>query len=286
MPLTERVLARLGFSSAPAPDLAGLSALYAAWCVSVPFDNIGKLIALRMSPGDLLPGLDATEFFERWLTHGVGATCWATANALYELLVNVGFDARRVAGSMRDTGYTGHGSVKVRIDGIEWLADSSLLTDILLPLTDKVFVASGEPFEAESEPSGNSHLVWADIPTNDTLVPCRISIDHATHEFYVERYEASRLRSPFNDRLYVRRNGHSERVVLDGNTRISKTPVGTKTRELERDELCATLIDEFHISDEFVDRWRLSGAIDAAFLPPSTAPAPITMLPPSRRGAV
>ncbi|MEP6508629.1 MAG: arylamine N-acetyltransferase [Gemmatimonadales bacterium] len=286
MSITERVLARLGFSSPPPTDNAGLSALYAAWCISVPFDNIGKLIALRTSPGDPLPGMDATEFFERWLTHGVGATCWATANALHELLVGVGFDAHRVAGSMRDTGYIGHGSVRVCIDGIDWLADSSLLTDIPLPLTSEIFVASREIFGAESEPSADSHIVWADNPPNATLIPCRISIYEASHEFYVERYEASRQRSPFNDRLYARQNRIGERLVLDGNTRILKTALGTEIRDLARDELFSSLIDEFGISGEFVDKWRMSGAIDASFLPASTPPAPNAMLPPSMRGTL
>lgn len=286
MSITERVLTRLGFSSPPSTDIAGLSALYAAWCISVPFDNIGKLIALRTSPGDPLPGMDATEFFERWLAHGVGATCWATANALHELLVNVGFDAHRVAGSMRDTGYIGHGSVRICIDRTDWLADSSLLTDIPVPLTTEIFVANSGTFGAESEPSVGSHIVWADNPPDATLMPCRISIYRASHEFYVERYEASRQRSSFNDRLYARCNRLGERLVLNGNTRISKTAVGTQIDELQRDELFSCLIREFGVSDEFVDRWRHSGAMDASFLPPSTPPAPIRMLPPSMRGTV
>lgn len=285
MLVTERVLARLGFTSHPFPDIAGLNALYAAWCVSVPFDNIGKLIALSSSPADPLPGIDATEFFERWLTHGVGATCWATANALYELLADVGFDARRVAGSMRDTGYTGHGSVKVRIDGIDWLADSSLLTDIPLPLTEEVFVTTDGIFGAESERSGDSHLIWADVPPYPTLTPCRISIDQASHEFYVERYEASRQRSPFNERLYARCNRPGERLVLNGNTRISKTAGKMDIRELNADELCGSLIEEFGISEEMVDEWRLSGTFDESSHPASTPPPPpITVLPPSMRG--
>jgi len=262
-----------------------LNALYAAWCVSVPFDNIGKLIALSSSPADPLPGIDATPFFERWLAHGVGATCWATANALYELLADVGFDARRVAGSMRDTGYTGHGSVKVRIDGIDWLVDSSLLTDIPLPLTEKVFATTDGIFAAESERTGDSHLIWADVPPYPTLIPCRISIDQASHEFYVERYEASRQRSPFNERLYARRNRPGERLVLNGNTRISKTAGELDVREMNPGELCASLVDEFNISEEFVDTWRKSGGLDASFLPASAPPpTPIILLPPSMRG--
>ena len=284
MLLTERVLERLGFSAPPAIDLAGLNALYAAWCESVPFDNLGKLIALRNCPEKPLPGIDADEFFERWLDHGVGATCWGTANALYELFSDVGFDATRVAGSMRDTGYTGHGSVKVRLDNTDWLVDSSLLTDIPVPLTDEVFVGTGGVYGIESEPSSdNSHLVWADVPPNATLVPCRISVGHADHDFYVERYEASRLRGSFNERLYARRNRLGERIVLSGNTRFCRNAGGTQTDDLNRAEVGACLIDEFGISPWFVERWRESGALEASFQPPSTVPSPITVLPPSRR---
>ena len=283
MQATGRVLTQLGFTSPPPRNLAGLKSIYSAWCLSVPFDNVGKLIALQSSSSDPLPGLDANEFFDRWLTHGVGATCWATANALYELLIDVGFEARRVAGSMRDSGYIGHGSVKVRIDGIDWLVDSSLLTDIPIPLTDEVFFSSDGTFAVEAEPSDASHLVWADLPPLDTLMPCRISIDDATHDFYVERYEASRLRSPFNERLYARRNRPGERLVLNGSTRISRTAAGTSVVELSRGELCDSLTSEFGFSEDIVDRWRRSGGLEAAFLPVTAPPPPITLLPPSQR---
>ena len=109
------VLNRLGFDHRPDADLGGLRDVYAAWCLSVPFDNIAKLIALRAPRGAPLPGMDAAEFFGRWLEHGVGGTCWITSNALCELLLALGFEARRVAGSMGDSGYLGHGSVKVRL---------------------------------------------------------------------------------------------------------------------------------------------------------------------------
>lgn len=88
------------------------------------------------------------------LTHGVGGTCWSTGNALCGLLTSLGFDARRVAGSMRDRGYIGHGSVKVRIDDTDWLADPSMLTDIPIPLTDEIFISGDLVYGSESEPGG------------------------------------------------------------------------------------------------------------------------------------
>ena len=52
--LMEHVLAKLGFTDEPSIDLGGLNSLYAAYCGSIPFDNIQKRIWLA---GDqTLPG--------------------------------------------------------------------------------------------------------------------------------------------------------------------------------------------------------------------------------------
>lgn len=281
--LRDRVVDRLGLAESPSPDIDGLRAVYAAWCLGVPFDNIAKLIALRTGPDVPLPGIDATEFFQRWLTHGAGGTCWPTSNALCEFLLSLGFNARRVAGSMRDTGYIGHGSVKARIDDIDWLVDSSLLTDIPLPLTDGIFIADEGVFGAESEPVDGSHIIWADVPPLPMLTPCRLLVDPTDHAYYVERYEASRARSPFNDRLYIRINRDGERIVVSGNTRSTKTADGLHSHDLDPAELCAALIDEFGISMELVDEWRACGALEASYAPLASEPAPITLIPPSQR---
>ncbi len=106
--LRDRVTKRLGLSSTPAPDFSGLTALYGAWCANVPFDNLGKMIALRTG-GDLpLPGMHAVEFFERWLDHGAGGTCWPTSNAFFELVLSLGFEAHRIAGYFNDRGIMNH----------------------------------------------------------------------------------------------------------------------------------------------------------------------------------
>jgi N-hydroxyarylamine O-acetyltransferase len=278
------VLNRLGFDHRPDADMEGLRDVYAAWCLSVPFDNLAKLIALRAPRGAPLPGMDAGEFFGRWLEHGIGGTCWTTSNALCELLLELGFDARRVAGSMGDTGYLGHASVKVRIGGDDWLTDSSMLTDVPLPLTDKLFTYEGPAFRAEVEAVSGTHIVWADLPPSSSLVPCRLLVDQATHATYCQRYEASRTRSPFNERLFATRNLDGQRLVLTANTRIVKTAAGVQTRSLSRSKVCESLRDEFGVSAAFLDRWIACGALDASFAP-AMAPPPhsIPKDPPSRR---
>ena len=121
------MLDRLGFSAPPPVDLDGLTAVYGAWCSRVPFDNLRKLIALHGGEPGPLPGLGAEDFFDAWLAHGTGGTCWPSANALHALLDSSGF-TRRVTASMFDQGERSHGTTIVTLEGVEHLVDSSMLT--------------------------------------------------------------------------------------------------------------------------------------------------------------
>ena len=156
--IRDRVVERLGFQAAPAPDVDGLHALYAAWCARVPFDNVRKMIALR-TPGAPLPGTTAEDFFEGWLRDGAGGTCWPSSQALWALLSAVGFDARRVVASMRDTGHGSHGTVKVRVDDTDWLVDSSTLTNAPAPCGVALYVNADPVWPVEVEPVDGTHLI-------------------------------------------------------------------------------------------------------------------------------
>lgn len=282
--LRDRVLARLGFSRAPSPDLDGLRALYAAWCAHVPFDNVRKMIVLRADGLRPLPGGDAADFFEHWLANGAGGTCWPSSNALFELARACGFAARRVAGSMRDLGIINHASVKVRIDGADWLVDSSALTNEPLPVDGRLFVTADPVFAAEVEPVDGTHIVWTHTPPNSAYLPCRLLVDPADHVQYASGYEASRTRSPFNQRLYVRRNHPGELVVLIGSTRFIRTAHGLESQDLSPDELRRTLAEQVGLSDTLIAEWVRCGGLAASFEPPSgPKPPPVTGLPPSRR---
>ena len=94
----ERVLERLGLTKRPSIDLAGLNAVYAAWCGRIPFDNIQKRIWFAGDRTTPVTGGDPTEFFANWLAHGTGGTCWPTSGAMYALLRSLGYPARRITG--------------------------------------------------------------------------------------------------------------------------------------------------------------------------------------------
>lgn len=282
--LLERVLERLRLSALPSASLDGLRAIYRAWCLHVPFDNVRKMIALRDGAQGPLPGASAEDFFENWLAHGTGGTCWATSNALYALVRACGFTARRVAASMGDTGLANHGSVIVTLDGCEWLVDTSAMSNVPLPLAGETFILIDFVYEVELEFEGQEFLVWAQTPPSAGFLPCRYFPDAVSDEYYAARYEDSRLRSPFNQMLYARRNRPDEMIVLIGNTRFSKRAFGLERRELTAVELCDALQKDLGLSGEIVVDWISSGALTDS-LEGVSAVSGETRKPPSQRGA-
>lgn len=277
---------RLELAPSLDPSIQGLYALYGAWCRNVPFDNVRKLIALRTGDPGALPGGDATDFMESFLEHGTGGTCWSSSNALFELVTAFGFQARRVAGSMRDLGVPGHGSVKVTIAGMDWLVDSSMLMMFPIPVTNELYVYRDPRFGVEVEPTPEgSHLVWFNTPPYDDYFPCRLLMDNVTHDFYLERYEISRTRGPFNHHISIRYNRGDARTVLQGHTRHRTTDAtGLTSQRLTREELIEELRTGVGLSESMVQRWVKCGALEAQYEPPEHPPAALTAKPPSTRG--
>lgn len=278
---------RLGLDPRQVPDFNGLCALYGAWCRHVPFDNVRKLIALRTGDGGPLPGSDATDFLEAFLEHGTGGTCWSSSNALFELVQSFGFPARRVAGSMRDLGVPGHGSVKVTLNGMDWLVDSSMLTMFPIPITNELYVFRDPRFGVEVEPTAEgSHLVWFNTPPYDDYFPCRLLLDDVPYEFYLERYEISRTRGPFNHHISIRYNRGDARTVLQGHTRHRTTDaLGLVSHALAREELISEMRNVVGLSEAIVQQWIACGALEAQYEPAENPPAPLTAKPPSTRDA-
>lgn len=69
-------------------DRVGVDALYRAWCARFPFDPVAK--AAAMVEGRVPPGDDPIEVAERWLTAGVGSTCWGQVAVLGAILEGAG----------------------------------------------------------------------------------------------------------------------------------------------------------------------------------------------------
>ncbi|HTO69786.1 MAG TPA: arylamine N-acetyltransferase [Myxococcota bacterium] len=249
--LVERVFAKLGFARPPAADLAGLRALYTAWCQSVPFDNLRKRIALARGGGEPLPGGLPGDFLSAWLEHGTGGTCWPSSNGLHALVSATGFDVRRISASMFDRNDHNHGSLIVRLDGSEWLVDSSMLPGA--PIRLGAASDNGDPvhpIRVQPDPAGT--LVHWGMTQSTNTMPCRLMQDPVDEPFYLARYEISRGYSVFNNALYARKNFPGRLVSFVAKTRHEKTSAGVTSRELALPELRRALVDELGYSEAIV----------------------------------
>src|SRR3954468_24400272 len=135
--LLNRVTSKLGLPGGLVPDLESLNKVYAAYSGLVPNDNVQKRIWLAGDKSRPVTGGEPTQFFENWLQHGTGGTCFPANGALCALLRTLGFDARRVLGSVMMEGIErdgNHGTVFVRIDDTDYLVDAQLAAFSALPL--------------------------------------------------------------------------------------------------------------------------------------------------------
>lgn len=239
--LTERVLSGLGFDARPEPNLEGLTAIYAAWCQRVPFDNVRKLMHLRGLQAGPLPGETAEDFFEAWLDYGTGGTCWAGNGALQALLRSLDFDAQRGLATMLVAPNIppNHGTVMVRCGRGRYLVDASMLYGAPLILDERAPTAITHGAWGVQCARRERHWIIRWRPLHATGgVDCRIERLVTSALSFHERHERSRGWSPFNYALYARLNRGStvlgtafgQRVELDAEGSVWAGPLPAAER--------------------------------------------------------
>lgn len=262
--LVERVLTKLGFTDRLSLDLSSLNALYAAFSGKVSNDNIQKRIWLagdRMTP---LTGGDPTEFFENWLAHGTGGTCFPINGAMAALVQSLGFDARRIAGSMILEGVlqgANHGTVVVTLDGVDYLIDAQMASFEVLPLVPDTPARVGPGIHAISvAPIENGfEVLWYTGINRQAPLPFHTETEHdpVDHDFFLSCYDRSVAAegfSPFNDSLYICRRFPESIVTLGRMNKITiasdKTLTKTEISDAERKRI---LVEELGISEEIAE---------------------------------
>ena len=109
----------------------GLEALYLAWCRQRAVRQRAQAHRARQGrEPSRCPAALPDDFLSAWLEHGTGGTCWPSSNGLHALVAACGFDVRRISASMFDRNDHNHGSLIVRLDGQEWMVDSSIENDV------------------------------------------------------------------------------------------------------------------------------------------------------------
>ena len=246
------VLDKLGVDR-PAPDLDGLRAVYSAWCGAVAFDNVLKLIHLADERSGLLPGSTAETFFEAWLEHGTGGTCWSGNGALHDLLDALGFDVARAIATMLSSPEArepNHGSVIATVDGERWIVDASILSGQPIRIPDAGEPPTGGPLPRFEWLEAHPAVVWRTATAPEGF-PCRIERIGADATEWDERHQRTSGWSPFNYQLNARvlRSGAS--VGVARGERFTVEPDGAvSTCELRAGERVRFLVEELGISEE------------------------------------
>ena len=261
--LVEATLARLAVER-PAPDLVGLHSVYASWCRSVPFDNTLKLIHSAEGLRGPLPGSSADSFFDNWLEHGTGGTCWAGNGALHDFLAALGFDVARAVATMLpipDLQGPNHGSVVVTIDGSRYIADASILSGEPIRILEHGREDATAPLPRLAWLDDKPAVMWRMLMAPDGF-PCRIDrIGAGWDEWDVLHQRTSRW-SPFNYELNVRLQRGSETIGAAAGQRFVFHERGSlNSFPLEDEERTRFLAEHVGISESVARRVPLDRPI-------------------------
>jgi len=257
--LVERVLAKLGLKNKPTLDLAGLNSLYAAISGNIPFDNIQKRIWFATDRKKPVTGGDPREFFENWVRHGTGGTCWAGNGGMYALAHALGFQARRMAGSVIVANYPqggNHGSVLVTLDGIEYVFDHTFGAFKVAPFIPGKRASTGTGIHnIEVIPVDGGFEVFFHLGWTEDALPFRTEPEHdpVDHSFFIDRYDNASRVGFFNDTLLISRRFANSTVTIGRMNKIVISPGGslakTELTPAQRDQV---LIQELGLSPEVV----------------------------------
>lgn len=255
--LRYRVTQRLGLDGLPPDDVAGLTLLYAAWCERVPFDNVRSRLYRSEGRSGPLPGATPDGFFEDWVAGGTGGTCWAGSLALRALLDSLGFEARLATGTMihaPGSRVPNHGTVVVRLAGTDWLVDPSILTGAPLPLAVGA-VPPAFPLGGSRVEEDDGQWILRFNRGRPPIGRCRLESLDVSPETVAELHEASRVDSPFSDRLVARRGRGRTVVSLGGGERTVLHVDGTVERSaIDHDGARRCLVDDFGIEPALAHR--------------------------------
>jgi arylamine N-acetyltransferase len=256
--LVEQVLERFGFSQKPPADFTGLTQIYDAWCRRVPFDNVRKMIHVRAEDPGPLPGDTPNDFFENWLRHGTGATCWGGNGSLCALLKALEFDACRGVATMMVAPDLppNHGTVIVRLDNHLYGVDASILQGQPLSLDRSHATSVDHPAWGvkASFRDNRWHIFWRALLRTEGF-ECRIEYFPSSPQEFHDRHEQSRPWSPFNYQVHARINRGDAVIGLALGQKVEISSDGSVEKtDLDHIGRQDFLIRDCGMSEEIVSR--------------------------------
>ncbi len=255
--LVDAVLERLGVA-APRSDLAGLGAVYGAWCQAVPFDNVLKRLWLEEKWPGRLPGSTAVDFFRDWLEYRTGGTCWAGNGALAALLRALGFDITLGAATMMaapDTPGPNHGTVVVTLPEGRFVTDASILSGVPLRLPDAGEVPpQPSALPAVQMANGRVAILWRTVRQPEGF-PCRIDRIGLDAAEWDALHQHTATWSPFNYATSARLNRGDDVIGYGAGLTYRIRPDGALDSEpADRGAMIRFLAEVLEIDGTVADR--------------------------------
>jgi len=239
----------------------GLLKLYQAWCRNIPFDNFWKRFELTGAMLTDQQQMDPNHFFEIWLTHGLGGTCWTTMHAMSQLLNHLGFNTRFIGGSMGAIGSINHGSLIVSFpNGKEFIVDTSVLNEQPIELTIEEIKNKIHPIKLISKEE--TPVMLFEYPSKKDVMICSIDKKKITLEKIKAMYKESLTKSLFNDCVYIRKNNEQGINTIIGTTLYTKSADNIEKRILNKEERKSVLINIMGLSEEVTNHITTTNLFD------------------------
>ncbi|MER7011495.1 arylamine N-acetyltransferase [Saccharopolyspora sp. NPDC000359] len=122
-------LERIGHPAVPGPSAAVLRSLHEAHVQAIPFENID--VVLRQHPG-----IELDTIHDKLVRRRRGGYCFEHALLFAAVLERLGFDVERRMARVQPqgSGYRTHMVLRVRVDGVDHLADVGFGAGVLSPM--------------------------------------------------------------------------------------------------------------------------------------------------------
>jgi N-hydroxyarylamine O-acetyltransferase len=237
-------LARVGLSTAPAPDRAGLFALHRAHATHVPFENLDIQMGLPIR-------LDLESLQDKLVRRRRGGYCFEHNSLFLAVLREIGFDVEpweaRVRLGATEVRPRTHMLLRVRVENCDWLADVGFGGQgPLAPVALDGAVSEQESERYRVIHEGAVHVLqwregdaWLDLYAFEPGLRYPVDYEMASH------FTSTHPRSHFVQTLTAQRRLPGERHVLRGLAYQIWRGAELEERTLRPDEVLALLRDVF-----------------------------------------
>jgi N-hydroxyarylamine O-acetyltransferase len=180
------------------------------------------------------------DFFDTWLRHGVGGTCWAAHGAWFQLLTALGFNAHRAVATMMVAPNLppNHGTVIVEVDDSVYCVDVGIKHVEPLPIIPGQSAAIDHPaWGVHGNWQGDLYAIrWRALHLPEPF-DCRVDEWPVDAPRFATQHEATREWSPFNYQLNFNLVKDGGRIGVGMGEAVSIAPDGSVTRTFLADRL-------------------------------------------------